>query len=121
MSKMQVYEANGVTFTRTSDNIFADLGLPNADELLLKSDLVIAILRVTRERGLALEEVAALLEMPTNLVYDALCGDFDTVSVAQMLTMLKALGMNVSVVVTPEEPDAAQANTESAAASYAAT
>ena len=121
MSEMEVYEIDGITVTRAGDNIFADLGLPDAEESLLKSDLVIQMLRVMRERGLTLEETAALLALPTTAVYDLLCGEFDTVSVAQMLRMLKALGQKVSVVVEPEHQEVVQANREPAKASHAAT
>ncbi len=44
-------DADDLTFERGSENVFADLGLDNADELLVKADLAIAIKKEIRARG----------------------------------------------------------------------
>lgn len=121
MSKMEVYEVDGITVTRASDNIFADLGLPNADEVLLKSDLVLAIERIIQDRDWSNDEAACAMQATPEAVYTLRVGDFDELSFDQLLKMLKALGLKVSVVVEPEPADEAQAKPESAVASYAAT
>ena len=36
---------NGIEFSQGSKNIFADLGLPDADKLKIKTDLVIQIIK----------------------------------------------------------------------------
>jgi len=47
--------------TVSSGNIFADMGLPNAEELLAKADLAIQISRIIEERELTQAEAAELL------------------------------------------------------------
>jgi predicted XRE-type DNA-binding protein len=37
--------------TKSSGNVFADLGLPNAEEHLVKADIVIAIASLIKFRG----------------------------------------------------------------------
>lgn len=49
---MAAHEIDDIVFVSGSDNTFADLGLPNADELLVKSKLVMLIGHIIRERGL---------------------------------------------------------------------
>lgn len=44
-----------VKIERSSGNVFADLGLPDAETLLLKAELVTLIDRITRQRGLKTE------------------------------------------------------------------
>ena len=50
--------ANELTFERGSRNVFADLGLENADELLVKADLAIAIKKEIHARGWTQAEAA---------------------------------------------------------------
>ena len=51
-------DADELTFERGSGNVFADLGLDNADELLVKADLAIAIKKEIRARGWTQMEAA---------------------------------------------------------------
>ena len=44
-------DADELTFERGSGNVFADLGLDDAEELLVKADLAIAIKKQIRARG----------------------------------------------------------------------
>jgi predicted XRE-type DNA-binding protein len=44
-------DADDLTFERGSGNVFADLGLENADELLVNADLAIAINKELHARG----------------------------------------------------------------------
>ena len=45
---------------RSSGNVFADLGLPNADEHLVKAQLVLKIDTIMKRRGLKQSEAATL-------------------------------------------------------------
>jgi predicted XRE-type DNA-binding protein len=47
-----------VRVTESSGNVFADLGLPDADELLFKTDLSIAINREVHARGWTKQQAA---------------------------------------------------------------
>ena len=45
----------------TTDNIFADLGLKNADELRARSDLMSEVVSIIRNSGLSQKEIAEIL------------------------------------------------------------
>ncbi len=48
-------------FTQSSDNIFADLGLKDADDLLAKAKLAVFITNIIKKRGLTQQQAATLL------------------------------------------------------------
>ena len=47
---------NGIEFEISSGNVFADLGLPDAEELKIKSGLAIEITRAVRRLGMTQQE-----------------------------------------------------------------
>jgi len=49
---------DGIPVERGSGNVFADLGLPDADGLKVRSGLVVAIAKAIREQGLGQLEAA---------------------------------------------------------------
>ena len=51
------------THIKGSGNIFADLGLPNAEEYQLKATLLVQIKRLIAERELTQTEAAKLIKM----------------------------------------------------------
>lgn len=84
-----------------SDNVFADLDLPNADQELMKARLTLQIARILKDRGLTQVEAARLLGIQQPHV-SALCrnraGSF---SVGRLIEFLAALGQDVEVTVRP--------------------
>jgi predicted XRE-type DNA-binding protein len=57
-------EANEISIEPSSGNAFADLGLPNADQLKTKSGLVMEIARAIRRLGLTQEEAGRRMGIP---------------------------------------------------------
>lgn len=51
---------DGVEVQRSSGNVFADLGLPDAEKLKIKSGLVIEIRKAMRQLGLTQQEAVKL-------------------------------------------------------------
>jgi len=84
-----------------SDNVFADIGLPNADEHLLKAQLVHRIDRVMKGRRLRQVEAAALLGVKQPDISKLLRGDFRQFSVERLMRFLVALGQDVEIRVRP--------------------
>ncbi|HEY0281330.1 MAG TPA: helix-turn-helix transcriptional regulator [Rhizomicrobium sp.] len=82
-------------------NIFADVGLPNAEEHLVKAQLVYRIDGLMKERGLKQIEAAKLFGVKQPDVSKMLRGDFRQFSVERLMRFLVALGQNVEIVVTP--------------------
>ena len=92
-------KAGRVKIERGSNNVFADLGLPDAKTHLLKADLVARIDNVIRERGLKQVEAAQLLGLSQPDVSRLLRGNFRNFSVERLLRLLTALGRDVEIVV----------------------
>jgi len=84
-----------------SGNIFADLGLPNAEEHQLKAALVVQLKRLMAEREITQTETAKLVEMKQPDLSKLLGGHFKLVSVEKLLRMLTAFDQDVEITVKP--------------------
>jgi predicted XRE-type DNA-binding protein len=84
-----------------SGNVFADIGLPNAEEHLIKAQLVYKIDALMEGRGLKQKEAAMLFGIRQPDVSKMLRGDFRQFSVERLMRFLVALGQDVEIVVKP--------------------
>lgn len=84
-----------------SDNVFADIGVSNAPEHLLKAKLVLKIGILMKERHIRQVEAADLFGVTQPDVSKMLRGDFRQFSVERLLRFLVALGQDVEIVVKP--------------------
>ena len=66
----------GIEVETGSGNVFANLGLPDAEKLKIKSGLVIEITLAVRKLGLTQEEAGRRMGIPQPKVSALLCGDF---------------------------------------------
>ena len=78
-----------------SGNVFADLDLPDADKLKIKSGLVIAQLKLTQKAaaermGILQPKVSAMLR-----------GDFSNLSERKLMDCLNRLGYDIEIKVRP--------------------
>lgn len=89
------------TIEQSSGNVFADLGLPNAGQELLKAQLALQIHRLLNQRGMPQAEAAKLLRT-TQPQISALMGLKPVaVSVGRLMEFLTVLGQDVQVRVKP--------------------
>jgi predicted XRE-type DNA-binding protein len=93
-----------------SGNVFADIGLPNADEHLIKAQLVHKIDMLMKERKLKQAEAAALFGVKQPDVSKMLRGDFRQFSVERLMRFLVALGQDVEIVVKPHKANQRRAH-----------
>jgi predicted XRE-type DNA-binding protein len=87
-----------------SGNIFADLGLPDADLLLAKADMASCIGAIIAARGLTQRKAAEILGIDQPGVSGLLRGDLHRYSSDRLIRFLGALGHDVEVVVTERAP-----------------
>ena len=89
------------THEKSSGNIFADLGLPNSEQELLKAKLTVQIHRLIKERNLTQAKAAELLGT-TQAQMSALmrCRPV-SVSIGRLIEFLTILGQDVEVTVKP--------------------
>lgn len=82
-------------------NVFKDLGVPNAEEHLVKAQLVYKIDEIRKERGLKQVEMAKLLGIRQPDISKMLRGEFRQFPVERLLRFLVALNQDVEIVVKP--------------------
>jgi len=87
------------TVVRGSSNIFADLGLPNADQHMLKARLIICIDKLIEQAGLTQQAVATRMGISQPDVSDLLRGRFEGFSLERLLGLVRALGGDVEIKV----------------------
>ncbi|HYL61356.1 MAG TPA: helix-turn-helix transcriptional regulator [Candidatus Methylomirabilis sp.] len=90
-------------------NVFKDLGIPNAEEHLVKAQLVFKIHTILKSRRLKQSEAAALLGIKQPDVSKMLRGEFRQFSVERLLRFLVALGHDVEIIVKPHRAGQAPA------------
>jgi predicted XRE-type DNA-binding protein len=88
-------------YEKSSGNVFADLGLANADELLLKAEIVGEVARLMKAKKLTQAKAAALTGTAQPDLSNLLRGKFRGFSVERLMLMLTAFGRDVDVVVRP--------------------
>ena len=98
-----------IAFEKSSGNVFADIGLPNADEHLVKAKLVFKIDGLMRQRKLKQVEAARLFGVKQPDISKMLRGDFRQFSVERLMRFLVALGQDVEIVVKPRQGQGAAA------------
>jgi predicted XRE-type DNA-binding protein len=84
-----------------SRNVFKDIGVPNAEEHLVKAQLVFKIDAILKARGLKQVEAAGLLGVRQPDVSKMLRGEFRQFSVERLLRFLVALDQDVEIIVKP--------------------
>lgn len=97
MSKHKVSE-NLVVYAG-SRNVYADLGYPDADEMLVKAQLVSKIAEIIQRRGLTQVQAAKLLGLTQPKVSALLRGQFRGFSERKLIDCLTGLGRDVQIVI----------------------
>ena len=82
-----------------SGNVFADLGLKDADEALLKANLARELSRAIRALELTQKAAAAALGIDQPKISRIERGDFYGISAEQLMHFLTMLGRDVSIKV----------------------
>ena len=91
-----------VKVTRSSGNVFRDLGFPpdKAEHLLVRADLMIWLEKELASRGLKQAQAAKLLGITQPRVSDLLRGRVELFSADALIDMLARLGVKVRLVAS---------------------
>ncbi len=89
--------SDDITVHDSSGNVFADLGIENADEYLAKSELAAEILRIVERRRLTQAEAGKLLGLRQPKVSDLLRGRLDGFSTDRLLRFITLLGYDIQI------------------------
>src|SRR5262249_41579694 len=92
--------------TRSSGNVFKDIGMPDADEHAIKADIVIRIAKLIEMKGLSQSKAAALTGIAQPDLSKLLRGHFAGFSMDRLIQAILALGSDVEIRVS-QQPIAA--------------
>jgi len=90
-----------IEVARSSGNVFRDLGLPDAEQLKIKSGLVIQIARAIRRQGLTQDQAGQQMGISQAKVSALLRGDFSNLSEQKLMECLSRLGYDIEIRLRP--------------------
>lgn len=99
-----------IEITKSSGNIFEDLGFPNAEERLAKAKLASKIYDIIEERGLTQKEAAAILGIDQPKVSALKNGRLSGFSIERLFSFLVALDQQIEIVIRPRTEGEAEKN-----------
>ena len=95
--------ASPLSITESSVNVFADLGLPNPEQEMMKARL--QIYSIIRERGLTQAQAARTLGIKQPHVSLLMRNRAGSFSVGRLMEFLTALGQDVEIAVRPSRKE----------------
>lgn len=85
----------------STGNVYADLGMDDADEMIVKAQLATKIGEIINSRKLSQQQAAEVLGITQPKLSKMLRGQFRGISESKMLDCLARLGRDVQIVVGP--------------------
>jgi predicted XRE-type DNA-binding protein len=82
-------------------NVYVDLGMADADEMIVKAQLADKIGEIIQNRKWTQQQAAECLGIPQSKLSKMLRGQFRGISEAKMLDCLARLGRNIQIVIGP--------------------
>jgi predicted XRE-type DNA-binding protein len=92
---------DGIEVQHSSGNVYADLDLPDADKLKIKTGLVIEIRKAMRLLELTQQNAAKRMGITQPKVSAMMRGDFSNLSERKLMDCLNRLGYDIEIKVKP--------------------
>jgi predicted XRE-type DNA-binding protein len=90
-------------YVESSGNIFADMGLEAADELLTRAQLGYSVRQILKERELKQREIADLLDIKQSEVSLLMQGKYHLFSEGRLFNFLNKLDQKVIIQISPHQ------------------
>jgi predicted XRE-type DNA-binding protein len=90
-----------IRLEKSTGNVFADLGLPNPEQELLKAKLTLQIYRLIKERGITQTDAGKILGIRQPHVSALMRNRSGSFSVERLMEFLTSLGQDVEISVKP--------------------
>ncbi len=87
--------------TLSSGNVFADLGLMDAEEYMARTKLALRIIEIIRERKLTQTRAAKILGVDQPKISALMHGRLDGFSTERLFRFLNDLGRDVEIIIRP--------------------
>ncbi len=97
---MNTKDHNEIEFERSSGNVFADLGLEDADELFTRAQIGYCVFKILEGKKLKQREIAELLGIAQPDVSHLMNGHFSRFTTDKLLNFLKRLDQKVVIQVS---------------------
>jgi len=97
---MKANNQRGIEFEAGSGNVFADLGLDDADDLFARAQLGFHVYKYLKEKGLKQREIAKLLSIAQPDVSHLMNGHFSRFTTDKLLDFLKQLDKKVTIQIS---------------------
>src|SRR5258708_38284535 len=108
MKKTQYITRQGIQIEKGSGNVYAELGYPDSEDMLIKAQLVTKIAEIIHQRRLTQAQAAKLLRLTQPKISRLLRGEFRGISERRLLQCLTRLGRDVQIVVKQSSQQRAQ-------------
>ncbi len=90
-----------IKIERGSGNVFADIGIKDAGDMLTKAHLTHQIFKIVKERRLSQREAGEILGLKQPDVSSIMNGKFLDFSVDRLLILLVRLNQEVEIIIKP--------------------
>lgn len=97
---MSAKRRKAIKFEKGSGNVFADLGLQNADQLLARAQIGFQVFRILEQRKLKQREMSEILGVAQSDVSHLMNGHFSRFTTDKLLDFLKRLDRKVTIEVS---------------------
>ena len=98
---MSTKRRKSTRFEVGSGNVFADLGLKDADQLMARSQIGFHVFKILEQKRLKQREIASLLAIAQSDVSHLMNGHFSRFTTDKLLDFLRRLDRKVTIEVSP--------------------
>ena len=98
---MSAKKRKPIKFEESSGNVFADLGLKHADQLLARAQIGYHVFKILQDEKLKQREIADILGIAQPDVSHLMNGHFSRFTTDKLLDFLKRLNRKVTIEVSP--------------------
>lgn len=92
-----------IEYEEGSGNVFADLGLDDANELFARAQIGIHVFNLLKKRGLKQKEISKLLGIAQPDVSHLMNGHFNRFTTDKLMEFLRCLDQKVIIKISPHK------------------
>ena len=100
-----------IVYEESSGNVFADLGIENAEEALAKSELARQIAKLIKKKKLTQKKAAEILGVDQPKISALIRGKLRSFSLERLIRFLNELGQDVSIMISPAKSNSERGHT----------
>ena len=95
-----IEETDKIEFTESTGNVFADMGLEDAEELLTRAKLGFAVRQILESRNLKQQEIANILNIKQPEVSNLMQGKYHLFSEGRLFEFLNRLNKKITIKIS---------------------